>query len=73
MQLADARVSERPLFSERDQWFESISLQRRVNRPSVPHGEGGAGAEALVEATRVALSRVHNDPSLIEPIAVGVY
>jgi hypothetical protein len=29
--------------------------------------------EALVEATRVALSRVHNDPSLIEPIAVGVY
>ena len=25
MQLADARVSERPLFSERDRWFESSS------------------------------------------------
>ncbi len=30
MQLADARVSERPLFSERDRWFESAFLQRRV-------------------------------------------
>ena len=28
MQLADARVSERPLFSERDRWFESAFLQR---------------------------------------------
>src|SRR5580704_6373659 len=31
MQLADARVSERPLFSERDRGFESFSLQRRVS------------------------------------------
>jgi hypothetical protein len=31
MQLADARVSERPLFSERDRWFESAFLQRRVS------------------------------------------
>jgi hypothetical protein len=30
MQLADARVSERPLFSERDRWFESAFLHRRV-------------------------------------------
>src|SRR5580704_17668242 len=30
MQLADARVSERPLFSERDRWFETAFLQRRV-------------------------------------------
>jgi hypothetical protein len=30
MQLADARVSERPLFSERDRWFESAFLQQRV-------------------------------------------
>ena len=30
MQLADARVSERPLFSERDRWFESAFLQGRV-------------------------------------------
>jgi hypothetical protein len=30
MQLADARVSERPLFSERDRWFESAFLLRRV-------------------------------------------
>jgi hypothetical protein len=30
MQLADARVSERPLFSERDRWFESAFLQRGV-------------------------------------------
>src|ERR1700737_3155269 len=30
MQLADARVSERPLFSERDRWFESAFLRRRV-------------------------------------------
>ena len=30
MQLADARVSERPLFSERDQWFESAFLQQTV-------------------------------------------
>jgi hypothetical protein len=35
MQLADARVSERPLFSERDRWFESAFLQRGVrNEPS---------------------------------------
>jgi hypothetical protein len=30
MQLTDARVSERPLFSERDRWFESAFLQRRT-------------------------------------------
>jgi hypothetical protein len=30
MQLADARVSERPLFSERDRWFESAFLQQTV-------------------------------------------
>jgi hypothetical protein len=36
MQLADARVSERPVFSERDRWFESAFLQRRVCKPSVP-------------------------------------
>ena len=37
MQLADARVSERPLFSERDRWFESASLQRGViQKPIIP-------------------------------------
>jgi len=36
MQLADARVSERPLFSERDRWFESAFLHRRVCKPLVP-------------------------------------
>ena len=30
MQLADARVSERPIFSERDRWSKSAFLQRRV-------------------------------------------
>ena len=30
MQLAHARVSERPLFSERDRWFESAFLQEGV-------------------------------------------
>jgi hypothetical protein len=37
MQLADARVSERPLFSERDRWFESAFLQRRVTAKKKLH------------------------------------
>jgi hypothetical protein len=36
MQLTDARVSERPLFSERDRWFESAFLQRRVSNEPLP-------------------------------------
>jgi hypothetical protein len=49
MQLADARVSERPLLSERDRWFESAFLQQAVClsgeprgcRPKAPHFGGG--------------------------------
>jgi hypothetical protein len=44
MQLADARVSERPLFSERDQWFESAFLQRGVScEPKLPRSDRQSG------------------------------
>ena len=38
MQLADARVSGRPLFSERDRWFESAFLQQPVCLSGEPRG-----------------------------------
>jgi hypothetical protein len=52
MQLADARVSERPLFSERDRWFESAFLQQRVG--CEPHSSIVIGAVAAILAADVA-------------------
>ena len=67
MQLADARVSERPLFSERDRWFESAFLQQRVSSepcsgcaagwsaPSSDHGTERIGAR-IARLRRSSLS-----------------
>ena len=59
MQLTDARVSERPLFSERDRWFESAFLQQRVCKPPVPLGRG---AEPEMASLIVKVRYARNQP-----------
>jgi hypothetical protein len=58
MLLADARVSERPLFSERDRWLESAFLQGGVCEPATGLvvvgdliGEGSAQEQSVVGET----------------------
>ena len=78
MQLADARVSGRPLFSERDRWFESAFLQRRViNEPeSVPAGAACSlrwnrqNPQARSHVTIKQTSREPTKPRLRLPLAL---
>src|ERR1700719_571123 len=54
MQLADARVSERPLFSERDRWFESAFLQQRVQ---CEPDSGPCDAHVILTVSRFEVAR----------------
>ena len=70
MQLADARVSERPLFSEQDRWFESAFPSRspRRSRRAVYRQAGRVKAARPIFSAACSTSNASSAPNISWPI-----